>query len=69
VRALLTGFAISFHSIRQRVHIQGSLYGRNAPQAACMLMRDAFKHSTKSRPASIALIVQRRAFNKSIAGL
>jgi hypothetical protein len=34
---------------------------RNAPQAACTLVRDAFKQSTESRPASIALIVQRRA--------
>jgi hypothetical protein len=34
---------------------------RNAPRAACTLAWDAFKQSTESSPASIALIVQRRA--------
>jgi hypothetical protein len=39
----------------------GSLWARNALQAACTLVSDAFRQSTESRPASIALIVQRRA--------
>jgi hypothetical protein len=36
-------------------------YNRDAPQAACTLVLDAFKQSTESRPTSIARIVQRRA--------
>jgi hypothetical protein len=40
---------------------QGGLYNRNAPRAACTLVRDAFKQSTESKPASIARIAQRRA--------
>ena len=41
--------------------IEDCRYYRNTPQAACTLVSDAFRQSTESRPASIALIVQRRA--------
>jgi hypothetical protein len=38
-----------------------SLSAGNALQAACTLVRDAFRQSTDRRPASIARMVQRRA--------
>ena len=40
---------------------RGVSTSRNATQAACTLVREAFRQSTESRPASIARIVQRRA--------
>ena len=59
--------------IRERVHVRPAcsnasatgLLGRIAPQAACTLVKDAFRQSTDRRPASIALIVQRRAASQN----